>query len=75
MIIEKKKDYGKIDFGKHEGKNWNDLPLDYLQYLVKDECYTSDHNKEIAQKILDQYNVIDNQVPLFQTKGRRYEDE
>lgn len=72
MVIEKKIDYGGIDFGVHAGKNWNELDRDYLQYLISDKCWTSEVNKETAQKVLDQYDLKDGQFPLFKVGGRRY---
>ena len=72
MVTENKINYGIIIFGIHAGKNWNDIDRDYLSYIVSDECNTPAANKEIAQKVLDQYDLINNQYPLFKVEGRRY---
>jgi uncharacterized protein (DUF3820 family) len=37
-----------IDFGKYAMSKWKDLPGDYLDYLVSDECHTPQENKRKA---------------------------
>ncbi len=65
MEIEKKSNYDKINFGLFKGKNWNDLPTHYLEYLVSDKCMTYQSNKDIAKKVLQNKKIIDGQIKLL----------
>jgi len=63
--VMEKKNFGKINFGTYKGKEWNDLPKDYLQYLISDECRTSEKNKNIAKQVLSQYDIVDGQLSFI----------
>lgn len=58
----KKKDYGIIMFGKFKGDSWESLPNHYLEYLISDECNTSEVNKHIAKEVKKQKNLIKGQL-------------
>ena len=60
--VEFKKDFGVIDFGKFKGEKWDDLKIDYLEYLISEECNTSEENKRIAKKVLENKKVLDGQL-------------
>jgi len=58
--------YGIIDFGtKFKGKKWNEVPKHWLEYIISDECYTTEENKNIAKKILINWSVCKGQGKLF----------
>jgi len=67
MLTVKKVDYGVIYFGVHRHKKWNDLPIDYLEWLLTDECNTSKENKETAYKVLKQKRDHEGQGLLFES--------
>ena len=71
MSYFKKKDLGKVNFGKFKGLNWND-PLikdNYLEYLMSDDCSTAHENKEIAKQELAQRKLIEGQIEDDILKG------
>lgn len=39
-----------VDFGKHEGKIWKQVPTEYLQWMLQQEGH---HRKIFALRILD----------------------
>ncbi len=45
-------DFGKIRFGRFKGRNWIQAPTFWLEYLLKEECKTSQFNKDIAKRVL-----------------------
>jgi len=59
--IFKRKDFGNITFGAHTGKKWDDLPINYLEYLISSKCNTSMKNKATAQLVLDNKDNLDGQ--------------
>ena len=64
-MVVKKIEYGFVPFGKFKGNRWSSLPKDYLSFIISDDCYTSQANKEIAKKELQQREVVDGQEELF----------
>lgn len=61
----KKIEYGFVPFGKFAGKRWSALPKDYLVFVISDECYTNQANKDIAKKELAQRDIVEGQTELF----------
>jgi hypothetical protein len=61
----KKKDFGVCMLPAHKGKKWSAVPIDYLKYLVSEECNTGLHIKEIAQAELRQRRTPENQLDLI----------
>ena len=59
------KDFGLLDFGVNKGQKWSEQHRHYLEYLISDECLTSESNKEIARQVLRQKNIIKGQLELF----------
>ena len=62
VVIE---DYGIINFGVYKGNRYESLPIDYLKYLISDECKTTKKNKETAKKVLLSKHDIPGQIKLF----------
>ena len=58
------KDFGIINFGVNKGQKWNEQHRHYLEYLISDECMTSEANKEIARQVLKQKNLIKGQLEM-----------
>ena len=56
---------GNVGFGKFALSRWSDLPEDYLEYLVTDECLTSEENKNKARKELRNRLIQPGQMKLF----------
>lgn len=44
-----------VTFGKYKGKKWSEVPLDYLQWIVKSD-YDDEDAKFTAQKYLEKYS-------------------
>ena len=65
MKVFTKTDFGIINFGRFKGKNWSDVPKEYLEYLLKDECLTSEFNKNIASQEIKQRGVLEGQIEMF----------
>lgn len=65
MKIFVKTDYGLIPFGKFKGTFWKDVPKDYLQFIITDDCYTNEDNKATAKKELAQRDVLNGQIEMF----------
>jgi hypothetical protein len=62
------KDYGIINFGTtYKGLKWNDpkVPIDWIEYVISDDCRTTTENKEIARKELKQRRIVQGQLELF----------
>ena len=65
MLEFHRKDFGVIDIGIYAGKSWEDLPINYLEYLISEECNTNKINKEKAKQELKQRKIADGQIYLF----------
>ena len=62
-VVESKiDDFGIIQFGKHKGSEWIRLPKSYLEYLISEECNTSELNKSKAKKVLKQKDLVKGQL-------------
>ena len=61
---------GNVGFGKFAMSKWRDLPENYLEYLVSDECLTNDENKAKARKELRNRLIQPGQMKLkFEKAG------
>jgi len=65
MRTFKRTDHGHIDFGRYKGSLWSDILIDYLEYIISDECHTSQENKNIAKLELNNRNNIEGQGLMF----------
>lgn len=54
--------YGRVPFKRYEDKTWEELPTKYLKYLVSRKCKTSEENKNIAEEILRERELINKHV-------------
>ena len=65
MKVFEKIDFGIINFGNFKNKKWSEVPKKYIEYLISDECLTSEFNKNIAKQELKQRDVLDGQIEMF----------
>ena len=68
----KKKDFGKIKFGNtYKGFKWDDpkVATHWLEWVVGEDCMTSEENKEIARQVLRQRKICDGQIEDNRLKG------
>ena len=56
-----RKDLGTCGLKKYDGVKWCEMPEWYLEYLITDECNTSENNKMIARQELHQRRICDGQ--------------
>ena len=64
-------DYGVINFGYYQGKEWIKLPSNYLLYLMGDDCHTAQSNKDKAKKCLELKKVLKGQLELKALRGEK----
>jgi len=56
---------GRCGFGQYALSKWTDLPRNYLEYLITDECHTSEENKAKAKIELRNRDLQPGQMKLF----------
>ena len=61
----KREELGIVGFGTHAGKKWSKMPVEWLKWVISDNCLTGDKNKEIARKELQQRSFMDGQMEML----------
>jgi len=63
----------RVDFGKHKGCMWKDIPLDYLKWL-----YKTNENKYAYEEIKRRENILpnvkDEVIKIGEYRGRKWVD-
>ena len=61
------KNYGTVNFGKHKGELWSDIPIKYLEWMQTEDgiSWNSPANVETARKELLQRHLCQDQIELF----------
>jgi hypothetical protein len=65
IIEDEIQDLGIIYFGIHKGKQWNELPMEYLDFLASEKCTIKEELKNLARKAMANRKIIKDQLKIF----------